>query len=71
MDLRKPLRTTTSRPSVYDELIALVSRIVKEQVVIVSVNANAKVGLEQQSDVLEKWYYLAERYRITVTVWSA
>ncbi|KAK6761854.1 hypothetical protein RB195_022805 [Necator americanus] len=37
------------------------SKIPSQQVVIVGVDANAKIGLEQQSDVLRKWYYPAER----------
>ncbi|KAK6728136.1 hypothetical protein RB195_005657 [Necator americanus] len=37
------------------------SKIPSQQVVIVGIDANAKMGLEQQSDVLGKWYYPAER----------
>ncbi|KAK6737138.1 hypothetical protein RB195_019684 [Necator americanus] len=37
------------------------SKIPSQQVVIVGIDANAKMGLEQQSDVLGKWYYAAER----------
>ncbi|KAK6727328.1 hypothetical protein RB195_005179 [Necator americanus] len=33
----------------------------ENQVVIVGIDANAKMGLEQQSYVLGKWYYAAER----------
>ncbi|KAK6764199.1 hypothetical protein RB195_024497 [Necator americanus] len=44
----------------YDELNALMSKIPSSQVVIVGIDANAKMGLEQQSDVLGKWYYPAE-----------
>ncbi|KAK6748405.1 hypothetical protein RB195_001184 [Necator americanus] len=44
----------------YDELNALMSKIPSQQVVIVGIDANAKMGLEQQSDVLGKWYYAAE-----------
>ncbi|KAK6754923.1 hypothetical protein RB195_013726 [Necator americanus] len=40
---------------------ALMSKIPSQQVVIVGVDANAKMGLEQQSDVLGKWYHAAER----------
>ncbi|KAK6762635.1 hypothetical protein RB195_023381 [Necator americanus] len=36
------------------------SKIPSQQVVIVGIDANAKIRLEQQSDVLGKWYYLAE-----------
>ncbi|KAK6755001.1 hypothetical protein RB195_013771 [Necator americanus] len=45
----------------YDELNALMSKIPNQQVAIVGIDANAKMGLEQQSDVLGKWYYAAER----------
>ncbi|KAK6742282.1 hypothetical protein RB195_009878 [Necator americanus] len=45
----------------YDELNALMFKIPSQQVVIVGIDANAKMGLEQQSDVLGKWYYPAER----------
>ncbi|KAK6748399.1 hypothetical protein RB195_001179 [Necator americanus] len=44
----------------YDEFNALMSKIPSQQVVIVGIDANAKMGLEQQSDVLGKWYYAAE-----------
>ncbi|KAK6763781.1 hypothetical protein RB195_024203 [Necator americanus] len=37
------------------------SKIPSQQVVIVGIDANAKMGLEQQSDVLGKWYYAADR----------
>ncbi|KAK6740816.1 hypothetical protein RB195_008967 [Necator americanus] len=37
------------------------SKIPSEQVVIVEIDANAKMGLEQQSVVLGKWYYAAKR----------
>ncbi|KAK6729695.1 hypothetical protein RB195_006629 [Necator americanus] len=37
------------------------SKIRTQQVVIVGIDANTKMGLEQQSDVLGKWYYPAER----------
>ncbi|KAK6750876.1 hypothetical protein RB195_002692 [Necator americanus] len=50
-----------SKDSFYDELNALMSKIPSQQVVIVGIDANAKMGLEKQSDVLGKWYYLAER----------
>ncbi|KAK6733277.1 hypothetical protein RB195_017182 [Necator americanus] len=51
----------TSKDAFYDELNALMSKMSSQQVVIVGIDANAKMGLEQQSDVLEKWYYPAER----------
>ncbi|KAK6728212.1 hypothetical protein RB195_005702 [Necator americanus] len=44
-----------------DELNALMSKIPSQQVVIIGIDANAKMGLQQQSDVLGKWYYPAER----------
>ncbi|KAK6736430.1 hypothetical protein RB195_019236 [Necator americanus] len=50
-----------SKDAFYDELNALMSKIPSQQVVIVGVDANAKMGLEKQSDVLGKWYYAAER----------
>ncbi|KAK6763714.1 hypothetical protein RB195_024152 [Necator americanus] len=37
------------------------SKIPSQQVVIVGIDENAKMGLEQQSDMLGKWYYPAER----------
>ncbi|KAK6728440.1 hypothetical protein RB195_005835 [Necator americanus] len=43
------------------EINVLMSKIPGQQVVIVEVDANAKIGLEKQSDVLGKWHYLAER----------
>ncbi|KAK6761169.1 hypothetical protein RB195_022291 [Necator americanus] len=45
----------------YDELNALMSKIPSPQVVIVGIDANANMELEQQSEVLGKWYYAAER----------
>ncbi|KAK6757664.1 hypothetical protein RB195_015463 [Necator americanus] len=50
-----------SKDAFYDELNALMSKIPGQQVVIVGIDANVKMGLEQQSDVLGKWYYAAER----------
>ncbi|KAK6759596.1 hypothetical protein RB195_021276 [Necator americanus] len=50
-----------SKDAFYDELNALMSKIPSQQEVIVGVDANAKMGLQQQSDVLGKWYYPAER----------
>ncbi|KAK6755547.1 hypothetical protein RB195_014115 [Necator americanus] len=50
-----------SKDAFYDELNALMSKIPSQQVVIVGIDANAKMGLEQQYDVLGKWYYAAER----------
>ncbi|KAK6761137.1 hypothetical protein RB195_022269 [Necator americanus] len=37
------------------------SKIPRKQVDIVGIDANANMGLEQQSDVLGKWYYPAKR----------
>ncbi|KAK6761675.1 hypothetical protein RB195_022672 [Necator americanus] len=50
-----------SKDAFYDELNALMSKIPSQQVVIVRIDANAKMGLEQQSNVLGKWYYPVER----------
>ncbi|KAK6760649.1 hypothetical protein RB195_021925 [Necator americanus] len=50
-----------SKDAFDDELNALMSKIPSQQVVIVGIDANTKMGLEQQSDVLRKWYYPAER----------
>ncbi|KAK6735275.1 hypothetical protein RB195_018454 [Necator americanus] len=50
-----------SKYAFYDELNALMSKIPSQQVVIVGIDANAKMGLQQQSDVLGKWCYAAER----------
>ncbi|KAK6742052.1 hypothetical protein RB195_009740 [Necator americanus] len=50
-----------SKDAFCDELNALMSKIPSQQMVIVGIDANAKMGLEQQSDVLGKWYYAAER----------
>ncbi|KAK6764639.1 hypothetical protein RB195_024818 [Necator americanus] len=49
-----------SKDAFYDELKALMSKIPSQQVVIVGIDANVKMGLEHQSDVLEKCYYPAE-----------
>ncbi|KAK6763727.1 hypothetical protein RB195_024164 [Necator americanus] len=49
-----------NKDSFYDELNALMSKIPSQQVVIVGIDENAKMGLEQQSDMLGKWYYPAE-----------
>ncbi|KAK6765469.1 hypothetical protein RB195_025403 [Necator americanus] len=50
-----------TKDAFYDELNALMSKTPSQQVVIVGIDANAKMGLEQQSDMLEKWYYSAAR----------
>ncbi|KAK6740547.1 hypothetical protein RB195_008794 [Necator americanus] len=44
-----------SNDAFYNEVNALMSKIPSQQVVIVGVDANAKMGLEQQSDALGKW----------------
>ncbi|KAK6756943.1 hypothetical protein RB195_015020 [Necator americanus] len=43
-----------SKDAFYDELNTLMSKIPSQQVVIVGIDANAKMGLEQRSDVLGK-----------------
>ncbi|KAK6737225.1 hypothetical protein RB195_019736 [Necator americanus] len=43
-----------NRDAFYGELNALISKIPSQQVVIVGIDANAKMELEQQSDVLGK-----------------
>ncbi|KAK6765202.1 hypothetical protein RB195_025229 [Necator americanus] len=43
-----------SKNAFYDEINALMSKIPSQPVVIVGIDANAKMGLEQQSDVLGK-----------------
>ncbi|KAK6732016.1 hypothetical protein RB195_016414 [Necator americanus] len=60
---RAPIETAedNSKDAFYDELIALMSKLKSQQVVIVGVDTNAKMGLEQQSDRLGKWYYPARR----------
>ncbi|KAK6761249.1 hypothetical protein RB195_022347 [Necator americanus] len=35
----------------------LISKILSQQAVIVGIDANAKMRVEQQSDVLGKWFY--------------
>ncbi|KAK6728716.1 hypothetical protein RB195_006014 [Necator americanus] len=58
-----PPETTENgnKDAFYDELNGLMSKIRSQQVVIVGIDANVKMGLEQQSDVLGKWYYPAKR----------
>ncbi|KAK6750170.1 hypothetical protein RB195_002267 [Necator americanus] len=46
-----------SKDAFYDELNVLMSKIPSKQVVVVGVDANAKMVLEQQSYVLGKWCY--------------
>ncbi|KAK6744345.1 hypothetical protein RB195_011194 [Necator americanus] len=59
------LRETTqdnTRDAFYDKLNAWVFKIPSQQVLMVGTSeANAKMGLEQQSYVLGRWYYPAER----------
>ncbi|KAK6734771.1 hypothetical protein RB195_018141 [Necator americanus] len=50
-----------SKNAFYDELNAFMSKIPSQQVVIVGIDATTKMGHEQQSDVLGKLYYPAER----------
>ncbi|KAK6730380.1 hypothetical protein RB195_007069 [Necator americanus] len=50
-----------SNDAFYDKLNAFMSKIPCQQVVIVGVYANAKMRLEQQSEVLRKLCYAAER----------
>ncbi|KAK6749706.1 hypothetical protein RB195_001985 [Necator americanus] len=59
-----------SKDAFYDELNALMSKIPSQQVVIVGIDANAKMGLEQQSDVLGNGTMQRSARRTTVTVWS-
>ncbi|KAK6765386.1 hypothetical protein RB195_025346 [Necator americanus] len=59
----KPTETAedNSEDAFYDKLNSLMSKIPGQQVIIVGIDANAKMELEQQSDVLGKWYDPAER----------
>ncbi|KAK6755729.1 hypothetical protein RB195_014240 [Necator americanus] len=41
----------------YDDLNTLISKISSQRAVIVGIDSNTKMGLEQQSDVLGKWFY--------------
>ncbi|KAK6762148.1 hypothetical protein RB195_023022 [Necator americanus] len=50
-----------SKDAFYDELNALMSKIPSQQAINVAIDVNAMMRLEQQSDVLGKWYYLAQR----------
>ncbi|KAK6744867.1 hypothetical protein RB195_011531 [Necator americanus] len=50
-----------SKDTYYDEINALMSKIPSQQVIIVGIDASAKMGLEQQPDVPAKWHYTAER----------
>ncbi|KAK6741452.1 hypothetical protein RB195_009361 [Necator americanus] len=61
METAKKKLENNSKDAFYDELNALMSKIPSQQMVIVGIDSNAKMGLEQQSDVLGKWYYAAER----------
>ncbi|KAK6730372.1 hypothetical protein RB195_007063 [Necator americanus] len=57
-DEKKVETVEGSRKSVfYNELSALLFIMASHQVVIVGINTNAKMGLEQQFDLLGKWYY--------------
>ncbi|KAK6765422.1 hypothetical protein RB195_025371 [Necator americanus] len=46
-----------NKDAFYDELIMLISKIPLQQAVTVGIDADAKMGLEPQSDVLQKWFY--------------
>ncbi|KAK6761199.1 hypothetical protein RB195_022310 [Necator americanus] len=48
-----------SKDAFYGELNALMSKIPSQQVANVGIDANAKIGLEQQTDLLRKWHYPA------------
>ncbi|KAK6725666.1 hypothetical protein RB195_004157 [Necator americanus] len=62
MHLRKPRKTTDqNEDAFYDELNKLISKIPSQKAVIVGIDANAKMGLEQQSDGLGKWFYHMEQ----------
>ncbi|KAK6763756.1 hypothetical protein RB195_024186 [Necator americanus] len=50
-----------NRASFYDELNALMYKISSLQVVTVGIDANAMIGLEQQSGMLGKWFYPVEQ----------
>ncbi|KAK6763511.1 hypothetical protein RB195_024001 [Necator americanus] len=50
-----------NKDAFYDELNALISKITGQQLVIVRIHANVKMRLEQQSEVLGKWYHPMER----------
>ncbi|KAK6755227.1 hypothetical protein RB195_013916 [Necator americanus] len=50
-----------NKDAFHDELNTLISRIPSQQAVIVEIDTNAKMGFEQQSDVLEKWFYHMEQ----------
>ncbi|KAK6734599.1 hypothetical protein RB195_018033 [Necator americanus] len=45
----------------YGELNTLINKIPSQQAVVVGVDANAKMGPKQQSDVLGKWCYPMEQ----------
>ncbi|KAK6747613.1 hypothetical protein RB195_000669 [Necator americanus] len=45
----------------YGEFNALISKVSTQQAVIVGIDANAKMELKQQSNVLGKWYYTVEQ----------
>ncbi|KAK6755931.1 hypothetical protein RB195_014365 [Necator americanus] len=58
-----PTETTEdhNKDAFYGELNTLISKIPSQQAVIVGIDANAKMGPGQQSDVLEKWFYPMEQ----------
>ncbi|KAK6762872.1 hypothetical protein RB195_023540 [Necator americanus] len=58
-----PMETTEdyNKDAFYDELPAVISKTPCQQAAIIGIDANAKMGLEQQSYVLEKWYCAGEQ----------
>ncbi|KAK6761239.1 hypothetical protein RB195_022340 [Necator americanus] len=70
---RAPTETNegNSKVAFYDLLNALMPKMPNQEVVIVGIDANAKIGLEQQSDVLGEWYNPAKCTSDNVTVRSA
>ncbi|KAK6762940.1 hypothetical protein RB195_023591 [Necator americanus] len=51
-----------NKDAFYDELNTLISKVLSQQwVIVIGIDANAKMGLEQQPDVLGKWFYPMEQ----------
>ncbi|KAK6741249.1 hypothetical protein RB195_009230 [Necator americanus] len=50
-----------NKDTFYDELKKLISNISNQQAVIVGIDVNTRMGPEQQSDLLEKWFYPIEQ----------
>ncbi|KAK6764933.1 hypothetical protein RB195_025029 [Necator americanus] len=59
-DLVEEFRST-SPLCAFARLRLLISKIQSQQAVFVGIDANVKMGLEQQSDALGKWLYLMEQ----------